>query len=601
MIADLHFLRPLWLLAIPLGWLLIWHSARLAAAHAGAWLAVIDPALRPHVLVSATEARTARWPWMLAAVSVLAGGVSLAGPAWERQKVPVTRSGDAMVIVLDLSRSMDATDVAPSRLARARLKLKDILRARAGGDTGLVVFSANAFVVTPLTDDTDTIDAMVPTLVSSLMPSRGSYPESGLFKAAQLLEQSDVAQGRILLITDGGNMPPAIDAARELNASGHEVSVLAVGTTDGGPIPQQNGGFVADDRGNIAVPKLDRGPLRRLARAGGGRFAELTSNDADLLALELAARADVGVRVNDDEQSIERWVDMGPWLLLLLLPLAALTFRRGGFAVVACLLILPVGKAHALSWQDLWQTRDQQARDALEAGEAERAAKLFDDPGWKAAAEYRGGNYAQSADGFAQLDDTTATYNAGNALALSGDIGNAIKAYEDVLAADPAHEDARFNLELLRSLQGDSQQSQGEGGEDTSQEGEQSDKGESQSGEQSGDSAGQSANPSDAGEQANARESNATDEAQQQRDIEALQQAMRDAEAAGNPVPEEMREQLAELRSEAEQQQALEQWLRLVPDDPGGLLRRKFRYQYQRRQTDQDGNRLWPDDRAEPW
>lgn len=601
--TELHFLRPLWLLLLPVGAMGIWWYSRLAVGHGGAWMKLVDPRLRAFVLVDGSGAGSSRWPFWVALLAVVIGGLALAGPAWDRQTVPVTRSGDAMVIAMDLSRSMDATDLAPSRLARARLKLKDILRERAGGETALVVFSANAFVVTPLTDDADTIDALVPTLNTNLMPSRGSYPESGIVKSVQLLKQADISAGRILLVTDGGNIPPAITAARELRAAGHTLSVLAIGTEEGGPIPQSGGGFLTDASGNIALPKVDVDNLRRVARAGGGRFSRLTTDDSDLAALQLRAIDGQKIRETGDEQAIERWLDMGPWLLLLILPMIAFAFRRGGFVLAACLLLMPFRPAEAFSWDDMWKTPDQQAQAALEAGDAALAAALFEDPEWQAAARFQAGEFGDSAAQFAGLSGTEAAYNAGTALAKSGDFDAAIKAYESVLEREPGHEDARYNLELLKALQQDQQENGESGdGEGEPQDGENGDGEDGGQSEQSG--SGSQGGESDDGGSAES-EARAGDEAQQQADIEALQQAMREAEAAAGQQPEapdaeQLQAQLAE-RSEAEQQQALEQWLRRVPDDPGGLLRRKFRYQYQRRQTDQDGNRLWPDDRSEPW
>ena len=536
----------------------------------------------------------------------MTGALALAGPAWERQSVPVTRDGDAMVIALDLSRSMEATDLAPSRLARARLKLKDILRERAGGETALVVFSANAFVVTPLTDDTDTIDALVPTLSSSLMPSRGSYPEAGLEKARQLLEQAGVESGRILLITDGGNLPPALTAARTIRDAGHSVSVLAVGTEEGGPIPDEDTGFVTDGRGNIALPKVPVAGLRRIARAGAGEFAVLSVDGSDLRALSLAARRGGLAREEDSTQSIERWLDRGPWLAVLLLPLIAFAFRRNGYVLAGCLvaaLVAPQG-AQASAWEALWKNRDQRGAEALEAGKAYEAAELFTDPAWQASAAYRAGDFEDSAERFGSLEGDTAAYNRATAQARAGDIEGAIAGYELLLEVSPDHEDAQHNLDVLRALQGnqDQQGAQG-GGEGESGEGDPSGEGSEQEG--SGSSQGGQSDDPSAGQQQQSQDSQARggeDEAAEREAIEAIQQALREAQAREQGEPgEQAMPMTAEERDAAEQQQALEQWLRRIPDDPGGLLRRKFRYQYQRRQTDQDGNRLWPDDRTEPW
>ncbi|MEM7763455.1 MAG: VWA domain-containing protein [Pseudomonadota bacterium] len=608
MLADIHFIRPWFLLlllpALAALWLMYQRRGRLA----GIWATLVDDALQPFVLTDDSGSRHRQVGWWLAALCVVLTTVSLAGPAWQRSEVAATRSGDAMVVLLDLSRSMDATDVAPSRLTRVRLKLQDILRARAGGETALVVFSANAFVVTPLTEDVDTIASIVPTLGTDLMPSRGSYPESGIRKAMQLFEQSGVERGRILLITDGGNMPPAITATREARAAGHQMSVLAVGTPEGGPIPQKRGGFVTDGRGNIAIPTVNARALRRLAETGGGAFAMLSSDNQDIRTLNVTSE-DTSRRLNAmQEQTVERWSDMGIWLLLPVVLATSLMFRRGGFAVslMAVAALSAPRPVYALDWQGLWQTPDQRADAAMQAGDSQAAAELFDDPAWRATAQFRAGDFAASAAEFETLNDIESRYNLATALARQGQYDVAIETYEAVLEADPEHEDAQFNLDLLRDLQ---QQQSGQPGGQPGGDGEQGDPDESQQGQpgdqqQAGESAGdqsQSSNSEGQDGQQGERQAKAADEDQQQQDIEALQEAFRNAKANAEDDRGEQRAMTASEREQAEQQQALEQWLRRVPDDPGGLLRRKFRSQYQRRQLDQDGNRLWPDDRSEPW
>ena len=167
------------------------------------------------------------------------------------------RSEQAIVIALDLSRSMDAQDLTPSRLTRARLKILDILEARQSGQTALVVYSSNAFTVTPLTTDADTVAALVNSLSTDIMPSRGSYPVAAIKKSQTLLEQAGVAYGEVLLITDGGTSPAAERAAADLQKSGYSLSVLGVGTSEGAPIPRAGGGFVTDRSGNIVVPRIE--------------------------------------------------------------------------------------------------------------------------------------------------------------------------------------------------------------------------------------------------------------------------------------------------------------------------------------------------------
>ncbi len=596
--AEFHWLRPEWLLAVPLVIALAVLLSRRTLG-LGSWERVVAPSLVPFVLSRNPGSGADRRWWLLAVGGVLAA-LALAGPAWQRIEQPVFRAEQALVIALDLSRSMDAQDVTPSRLARARLKILDILERRSSGQTALVVYSANAFTVTPLTTDTDTVAALVNSLSTDIMPSRGSYPAVAMAKSRQLLDQAGAGFGEILLVTDGGSSPAAEDAARELRKAGYTLSVLGVGTVEGAPIPRASGGFVTDNRGRIALPRLEERSLKALAAAGGGRFAVLTADDSDL---DLLLADSVRQAASTDETlATDQWREEGPWLLLLLLPIAALAFRRGWLLVVA-LAVVP-HPAQASLWDDLWQNRDQQAARLLDEGKAADAAALFDDAEWRAVARYRAGDYAGSASVFANRGDARNLYNLGNAMALQGELDAAIDAYEKVLELDPGDVDAAYNLELVKNLkeqQQQQQQSQGDqqqSSQNQQGEGEPSESG--QSGEQGDQQAAQNENASGEGEPGQHDQ-----EASGEEELDALQKELQ--RAAEESQPGERQEQqrsaaeLAALRAEQEQQQAMEQWLRRIPDDPGGLLRRKFRYQYQRSGKDQDGNSVWPDNEAQPW
>ena len=540
-----------------------------------------------------------RW-WLLGLGGVIAV-VALAGPAWQRIEQPVFRAEQALVLALDLSRSMDAQDVAPSRLRRAKLKILDMLERRESGQTALLVYSANAFTVTPLTNDNDTIAALVNSLGTDIMPSRGSFPEVAIAKGQQLLDQASAGFGEVLLITDGGSSPAADDAARKLKSSGYSLSILGVGTTEGAPIPRASGGFVTDNRGQIAVPKVEeRGP-RTLAGIGGGRYARISTDDSDLDTL-LSGEVSGGIAIGENSLATDRWREEGPWLLLLLLPLAALAFRRG-WVLVALIFIVPLPQpAHAASWEDLWLNKDQQAEKALEAGKPGDAAALFENPDWQAVADYRAGDYAGSAKVFAENSDTRNLYNLANAMAFQGELDSAIDSYEQVLEIEPDNEDASYNLELVKSLKDQQEQEQQNQGDDQQStqnpggEGEESDS-ENQSDQQGEEGESQSDGEPQDGDPSNSEEMS-------EEDMKALQEELQKAaeEAEEGEQPQQMSEaELAELRQQQEQDQAMEQWLRRIPDDPGGLLRRKFRHQYQRSGVDQDGNSVWPDNEVQPW
>jgi Ca-activated chloride channel family protein len=248
------------------------------------------------------------------------------------------------------------------------------------------------------------------------------------------------------------------------------------------------------------------------------------------------------------------------------------------------IVVLPISEpAHALSWQDLWLTPDQQAQRLLEEGSAADAAQLFEDQRWRAVANFRAGDYGNSAAGFGELDDSESLYNLGNALAKMGEFEAAIAAYDEVIDADPDNEDALYNRDLLQDMLEQQQ--------------------DSQSGDQ-----GNQENASDSGGGAQQSEGASQSDQAGQEDLEAMQQELERAAQEAQQQAAEAQEQQGVTQEEAEamrraqeQQQAMEQWLRRIPDDPGGLLRRKFRYQYQRQGRDQDGNNLWPDDEVQPW
>jgi Ca-activated chloride channel family protein len=589
---EFHFLRPLWLLLLPLGIWLAWRLTR-ATSLGGRWRSVIDAALQPYVLTGGDVALRERRAIIVAGAGAwILATLALAGPTWERQLVPAFRSDEALVVVLDLSRSMDAADLEPSRLARAKLKLLDLLERRASGQTGLVVFSAHAFTVTPLTTDTRNIAALVTSLSTDIMPSRGSYPEAGLTKAAELLRQAGLRGGELLLVSDAAVSTVAEREVERLNDEGYTTHVLAIGTAEGAPIPESGGGFLTDAGGRVVVPQLDARALRRLALIGGGRFATLSTDGSDLDTL-LGAGTERGAAIdnerNDGQYRTDIWQDRGVWLVLLLLPFVASAFRRGWVVGCALLLSVPGPRAEALEWADLWLRPDQRGQRALEAQQPARAAELFEDPEWEAAARYRAGDYTASAERLEDLDTADAQYNRGNALARSGNLAAAIRAYDRALELDPMHEDARYNRELLREQPPEGQDAQQPASEGEDDGGTPPEQGQEQS---PATQAGETPSPEGVDP--------ATPESA--RDVQAAQDATESAtDREDTPPPEaEPMPTAGDLENWASEQ-AADQWLRRIRQDPGGLLRRKFLFQYQRQGIDQDGNYIWPGDEEQPW
>ncbi|MEX2524244.1 MAG: VWA domain-containing protein [Gammaproteobacteria bacterium] len=599
---QFHFLRPAWLLALlPLA-VVVWLMVKRKLGSRG-WESFCDPALLPYILAGQSSGRS-RLPVLLTALCGFLAIIALAGPVWDKLPQPVFSNESSLVIALDLSRSMAADDISPSRLGRARFKIRDILDRRPDGRTALLVYAGDAFTVTPLTDDVKTIVSQLQALDTEIMPVQGYREDLALRHAGQLLQQAGAGRGDVLLITDEVEGDRGSEAARELNEDGYRVSVLGVGTEHGVPVPLGDGGFLKDARGEIVIPVLDEAPMRRIAEAGGGIYLRLQRDNSDLdrLVSWIDAAGPGGIQATEMETDV--WRERGPWLLLLVLPLAALAFRRGYVFILVCLILPFPEHAHAFDWDSLWWRDDQRARQALEEGDNERAAALFRDPAWKGVARYRSGDYQAAVEALKELEGADNLYNLGNALARMGRYQGAVEAYEKALQMDPEHEDAAFNKQVVEEeLKKQQQQSQQQSQQDQQQQDQDQDKPGDQDSSQDerGDpdeeeppAQERPEEPEDS--QPGRQESSDQDKSQQPPEQEPSgeeQTAREDGEEKqprdqpdGSPVsPEDLHPD--------EQKQAVEQWLRRIPDDPGELLRRKFLYQYQQRRRERSDEQSW--------
>jgi Ca-activated chloride channel family protein len=591
-VTHFHFLRPLWLLALVLLPWLLWQWRRNRDA-GNPWRAVCDPHLLPHLLQGGGTQRGNTAP-MLFAIGYTLAVVALAGPAFRQLPEQLARSESALIIALDLSDRMRSTDIKPDRLSRARYKIADLLQARTEGQTALIAYAGDAFTVAPLTDDARSLADLLASLVPETMPVPGQRADRAIALAEKLLHDAGFAEGRLLLVTDRADQR-AIDAAQRAERSGLRTSVLGVGTALAAPIALPQGGFVQDDNGDVLLPHLDEDSLRRLATAGDGGHAALRVDGADLAALGLLDPDASDGALREDERTRAEYRDEGPFVLLLLLPLAALAFRRGWLACLVLMTCLPSPRAEALEWSELWKRSDQRAYDALQAQDAARALELAIDPSLRGSAAYRAEDFPQAADAFSQAAPTAdANYNRGNALAQAKRYEDAIAAYDQALALSPGMEDAAANKKAVEDFleqqkkqqQEQDENRQGESGE--SGDPQQSDKGEQQDsekqeGSESKDQQGESQQREGDTEQPSDSQSEA--EAQEQQQQQAQQEFAEQMEQALKDGEKDEQAQAAEEADprEAEKRQAVEQWLRRVPDDPGGLLRRKFALEYQRR------------------
>ncbi len=591
--SHFHFLRPwaFWLLLLlpALLWL-----PRLPGLRGGSWQQVVDARLLPFLLQgqsSATRQRSAGW-MLLWLVAVLA----LAGPSWSWQEVPVMQNLQARVLVLDLSASMNATDIAPSRLQRARFKITDLLKSRKEGQHALVVFAGDAFVVTPLSDDWRTIQSLLPALTTDLMPVQGSRIDRGLEKALDVLQQAGAAEGEVIVLSDSPADERALKAARQLKRAGHRVSVLAIGTETGAPVPGPRGGFLQDRQGQIVISKLDPDSLEALAQAGGGRMVRLSADDSDIRQLEPDKLPE-----KDQLQALEGrqsriWEDRGWWLLPLVILLFLPLFRRGWLFSLALLPLLQPAPAQALDWQDLWLRPDQQAWRQLQQQQAEQAAALAQDPALKGEALFRAGQPEAAAEQWQQWAEQAQTpeqqaeawYDRGNALAHAGKIQQAIEAYQQAEQLNPQLADASHNRKVLEDfLQQQQQQNQNQQNQQNQQQ-------QDQQNEQNAQQEPAQSQNTDSGEQSEQENRQPQQqEPSEQEEAQAQQEPAQSEDAEDRPPEGQLQQTQPQDPLTEEERQALEQWLRQVPDDPGGLLRRKFLYQYSQRKQQQQEEQPW--------
>src|SRR5690606_14935578 len=272
------------------------------------------------------------------------------------------------------------------------------------------------------------------------------------------------------------------------------------------------------------------------------------------------------------------------WLLLPLLLLAACAGRRGWLFCLPLLLALPQ-PSYAFEFRDLWLRPDQQGQRLLQADKPKEAAERFADPQWQGEALYRAGDYPAAAERFAQSDSASAHYNRGNALAKSNELEAALDAYEQALEQQPDLHAAQQNKALVEQLLRQQQQQQ-------SQQGDQAQQGEEQPQPSSGQP--QPGQPPQAQEQqaqsqqqttAQEQQPDAQPQRQGQAQDDASQEQTQDGQAQPGAGDNADAPQAASAEPlDGEQRDALEQWLRQIPDDPGELLRRKFLYEQQQRQ-----------------
>jgi Ca-activated chloride channel family protein len=573
MIASLfalwpHWLRLWWLLLMPLlGWLLwrLWNRQK----RVGRWQMILPSAFHS-TLLSGGNGRESKLPWIALGFGWLLALLALLGPSWQRVEQSSQKPVDPLVVLLELTPEMLAADSPPTRLEQARRKLLDLLQARSDSQTAIIVYAGSAHTLVPLSDDLSTSKNLLDAIKPSIMPEAGQRADLGVSKALALLKQGDLGVGRLLWI--GSSLNDAERQGIRSVMTGHapELLMLGVGTAEGAPVAQEKGGFLKDAQGGILVPRLDGNSLKDFAGELGGRYTPLRLDDDDLRELGLLD-GPKDLRSQGQTVHLDSWADQGYWLLLPLLLLAACAGRRGWVLCLPLLMLVPQ-HSYAFEFKDLFLRPDQQGQDWLQRHRPGEAARHFEDVQWQGIALYEAGDYAGAAQRFAQGNSAADHYNRGNALAKSGELDAAIDAYEQALERQPDFPAAAANKALVQQMQERNKQA---AAEDASE------------GKTEGDDAAN--NPrSDSAEQQQTNPQapiqNGEDDANGRSTPDLSGGAGTSDALPNDDEPTRAPSRPADTHLNGEQRQALEQWLRQIPDEPGELLRRKFWYEQQQHQ-----------------
>lgn len=598
---SFHFIRPWWLLAIILLVVLgpwLWrHLSQFSG-----WQKVLAPHLSSALL--GAQQKSKRWlPFTLIAIAWVLSSLALAGPSWERLPTPAYQNERAAVIIMDMSMNTRASDISPDRLTRLRFKALDLLDSFSATEIGLVAYAGDAFTISPLTRDYSNMRGMIPALTPEIMPSAGNYPLLAFTEAHRMVTDAGYEQAEFFWFSAGMSQDDYQEIRRFLRGKGHRVSSLLAGDDQPTPIRLASGDMLRDSLGRLTMAQLNSSLFERLSNEYNGRTVRLRADSSDIEHILAQAPLQEGVQRQSDNLQSDQWLDRGPYLAWLLVPLALYAARKG---VLFSILLLPLAMmlylpAPAYAMQSSsepglrpFSNQQQRAAEYYRQGDYQSAAALFREPMMRGNALYRAGQYAEALDAYQQADDSAERwYNSGNALAQLGELDAASDAYAEALARQPDWQQAADNKAMVDELREQQQQesdddsqdgdAESEDQQEQNQEQDHSDDAgdDSQSEQRADEDTEQSPNDDEQGDSESADQESADD-------TEAEQPQSETGEEPTPPSPTEQEQQIQDALEDQqlndEQRAELEQLLRRVQSDPAILLRNRMQLEAERRQ-----------------
>lgn len=577
----------------------------------------IDAHLLPHLLIQENRTKK-KWhylaPYSLIIVLVT---LALAGPRWDYREMETFKASTNLIVLLDLSKSMDAEDLKPSRIKRAKQEIEDLLKSAKDINVALIGFAADPHLISPLTEDYQTILHLLPSISTELIHIQGSKLTPAIEMSLNLLKlnRNLVNQNNnILLITDGGYSDPSvISRIKEINENNIQLYVIGVGSNSGSPIPDNTGRFITQNSQTV-ISKLEEEKLLQLTKKTRGFYTQshYTEQDTKNILQEIKRRN----KDRDKNKTKTRFWEERFYIFLIPAMIVLLfSFRRiktNSYAIfVLAMLISSIcsNSAQAIDleyFEQLFLNKNQKAKKAFESKELDKATELFTDPYNKGVSLYKQGNYKEAAELFAKSNNEEVSaqrlYNLGNSFVKMQKFNEAIQQYEAALQQNPDYEDAKYNLELVRKHLQEQKQQQQKNDQEQDSENQDSQEQKQQQGQQQGEQKKEDQKPKqrqDEQKENSQKQSDQPEKTEQKQDDsnkpEQGQQKDPQAEELknqeqGNKNSEEQNEQTDQKQSEKDRN--AKKWLERIENNPKDFLKNQFYIESNNNRTKQE---------TEPW